>query len=74
MDELKVSIEMDCHGPPFPPDITALDFFFFGYIKNALYMSSFPTILPQLARMIQAAVSTVTPIILTDVETGIEYS
>jgi hypothetical protein len=67
MNESKVSIEMDCHRPLFPPDITALDFFFFGYIKNALYMPPFPTILPDLARMIQDAVSTVTPIILTDV-------
>ena len=66
MDESKVSVEMDWHGPPCPPDLTALDFFF-GYIKNALYMPPFPNTSPDLAGMIQAAVTTVTPIILTDV-------
>jgi hypothetical protein len=30
IDESKVSIEMDLHGPPCPPDLTALDFFFLG--------------------------------------------
>ena len=74
MDESKVSIEMDCHGPLFPPDVTALDLFFFGYIKIALYIPSFPPTLPDFARMIQAAVATVTRIILSDVWTEIEYS
>jgi hypothetical protein len=67
MDESKVSIEMDCHGPPFPPDVTVLDIFFVGYIKIALYIPSFPTTLPDFARTIQAAVTTVTRIILSDV-------
>jgi len=49
MDESIVSIAMDWLGPPCPPDLTALDFFFFcGYIKNALYMPPFPTTLPGL--------------------------
>jgi hypothetical protein len=74
MDESKVSIEMDCHGRLFPPDVTALDLFFFGYIKIALYIPSFPPTLPDFARTIQAAVTTVTRIILSDVWTEIEYS
>jgi hypothetical protein len=67
MDESKVSLEMERHGPPCPTDLTSIDFFFFGYIKNALYMPPFPTTSPNLAGMIQAAVTTVTPIILTAV-------
>jgi hypothetical protein len=48
VDESKVSIEMDWHRPPCPPELRALDFFFFGYIKSALYMPPFTTTLPGL--------------------------
>jgi len=37
MDESKVTIEMDLHGSPCPPDLTALDFYFLIHKECSLH-------------------------------------
>jgi hypothetical protein len=57
--------------PPSSPDLTPLDFFFWGYIKDAVYMPPLATTLPELAGRIRAAVATVTLDLLNNVWTEI---
>jgi hypothetical protein len=45
--------------PPRSPDLTPLDFFFWGYIKDAVYVPPLATVLPELAGRIRDAVATV---------------
>jgi hypothetical protein len=47
-------------SPPRSPDLTPLDFFVWGYIKDAVYVSSLATTLPELGGTIRDAVATVT--------------
>jgi len=56
------------------PDLTPADFLFWGHIKNAVYIPSVPTTLPELAGRIYAAVAAVTPSMLTNVWTAPEYT
>jgi hypothetical protein len=41
--------------PPHSPDIIPLDFIFWAYIKDAMYMPPMATTLPELAEKITAA-------------------
>jgi hypothetical protein len=59
--------------PPCSPDLTPLDFFFWVYIKDAVYMPPLATTLPELAGRIRDAVATVTLDLLNKVWTEIEY-
>jgi hypothetical protein len=55
------------------PDITPLDFFFRGYIKDAVYVPPLAITLPELAGRIRHAVATVTLDLLNNVWTEIAY-
>jgi hypothetical protein len=57
----KVSTEVDF------TEFTPRNFFFSGYIEDAVYVPSFPTTFPQLAGRIGAAAAAVTSIMLTNV-------
>jgi hypothetical protein len=59
--------------PPRSPDLTPLDLFFCGYIKDAVYVSPLATTLPELAGRIRDAVAIVTLDLLNNVWTEIEY-
>ena len=58
--------------PPRSPDLTPPEFFFWGYIKNAVYIPCSPTTLPDLAGRIQVATVTATPAMLTNVWSELE--
>jgi hypothetical protein len=45
--------------PPRSPHLTPFNFFFWGYIKNAVYVTSLADTLPELAGRIRDAVTTV---------------
>jgi hypothetical protein len=55
------------------PDLTPPEFFFLGYIKDAVYMPPLAATLPELAGRIRDAVVTVTLDLLNNVWTEIEY-
>jgi hypothetical protein len=59
--------------PPCAPDLTRLEFFFWGYIKDAVCVPPLATTLPELAGRIRDAVATVTLDLLNNVWTQIEY-
>jgi hypothetical protein len=58
--------------PPRSPDITPLDFFLWGYVKNIVYKTPV-TSLDELKLRIVAAIETVTPQILENTWRDIEY-
>jgi len=47
--------------PPPSPDLTPLDFLFYGYIQEAVNVQPFSTTLPELGAKLLAAASTVKP-------------
>jgi hypothetical protein len=55
------------------PDLTPLDYFFWGSIKDALYVPPLATTLPELAGSIRDTVATVTLDLLNNVWTETEY-
>jgi hypothetical protein len=46
--------------PPRSPDFTTCDFFFWGYVKDAVYVSPLPTTLDELKNRIVTAMESVT--------------
>jgi hypothetical protein len=58
---------------PRSPDLTPLDFFFWGFIKDAVYVPPLATTLPELAGRIRDAVATVTLNLLNNMCTETKY-
>lgn len=59
--------------PPRSPDLTPLDFFLWGFIKDMVYVPPLPATLPDLRARIYAAVEQVTPEMLVRVWEEIDY-
>jgi hypothetical protein len=59
--------------PPHSLDLTALHFFFWLYIKDAVYVPSWAITLPELTGRIRAAVATFTLDLIMNMWTEIEY-
>jgi hypothetical protein len=59
--------------PPCLPDLTSLDIFFWGYIKDTVYMSPLATTLSEFFGRIRDAVAIVTLDVLNTMWTEIEY-
>jgi hypothetical protein len=56
---------------PRSPDLIPLDFFFWGYMKDAVYMPPLATTLPELAGRTREAVATITLDLLNKVWTAV---
>lgn len=59
--------------PPRSPDLTPLDFFFWGFIKDTVYVPPLPASLPELRARIYAATEQVTPDMLQRVWQEIDF-
>jgi len=59
--------------PPRSPDLTAWDFFLWGYLKNKVYLTPLPTDLEELKTRIKYAVNTVTRDMTSNVWEKFEY-
>ena len=59
--------------PPRSQDLTPLDFFLWGFIKDMVYVPPLPATLPDLRARIYAAVEQVTPEMLVRVWEEIDY-
>lgn len=57
--------------PPRSLELTSMDFFFWGYIKNLVYSTS-PTTADDMKRMIENAFETVTPKMMHNVKRSLE--
>lgn len=59
------------HWPPRSPDLTPMDYFLWGYVKNIVY-STAPTTAQDMKTRIQDAFATITPEMLRNVRTSFE--
>ncbi|GFG35994.1 hypothetical protein Cfor_03575 [Coptotermes formosanus] len=60
-------------GPPLSPDLTALDFFLWGFVKDRVYVPPLPANVTELRIRITAAVAELTPEMLRRVWEETEY-
>jgi hypothetical protein len=59
--------------PPRSPDLTPCDFFFWGYVKDKVYVSPLPRDLPELRQRIMAAADTIDVDMLQHVWQELDY-